>query len=77
MSIVSELKKQGGNPHAQTISEALPDLTKELPAPDPEDVGKIFGLAINEETGKYEVIDITSRLAPDEVILDPGPGTNV
>lgn len=76
MSIVSELKKQGGNPHAQTISEALPDLTKELPAPDPEDVGKIFGLAINAETGKYEVIDITDRLTPEEVVIEPGPGTS-
>lgn len=68
MSIVSELKKQGGKASAQTISDALPDITKELPLPNPEDAGKVFGFAVDSETGKYELVDITERISPVEVV---------
>lgn len=68
MSIVSELKKNGGKATAQTISAAMPDLTKELPAPDADAMtGKIFGIVYNAETEKYEFEDITDRLTPKEV----------
>lgn len=67
MSIVSTLKKNGGNPNAQTISDAMPNLTKELPAPNAEAMtGKIFGIVYNAETEKYEFVDITERLTPEE-----------
>lgn len=68
MSIVSELKKNGGKANAKTIGEAIPDLTKELPAPNAEAMtGKIFGIVYNTETEKYEFVDITDRLTPEEV----------
>lgn len=67
MSIVSTLKKNGGKASAQTISDAMPDLTKELPAPDADTMtGKIFGIVYNTETEKYEFVDITERLTPEE-----------
>ena len=68
MSIVSTLKKNGGKATAQTISDAMPDLTKELPVPDADTMtGKIFGIVYNAETEKYEFVDITERLTPEEV----------
>lgn len=67
MSIVSTFKKNGGKATAQTISDAMPDLTKELPTPDADTMtGKIFGIVYNAETKKYEFEDITERLTPEE-----------
>lgn len=67
MSIVSTLKKNGGKATAQTISDAMPDLTKELPTPNAKAMtGKIFGIVYNAETEKYEFVDITERLTPEE-----------
>lgn len=68
MSIIAALKKQGGKASAQTISEALPDLTKELPAPTAADTGKMFALT-PDENGKWTLAEITPTVneVPAEV----------
>lgn len=69
MSIVSTLKKNGGKATAKVISDAIPDLTKELPTPDAHTMtGKIFGIVYDAKTEKYEFVDITERLTPEEVV---------
>lgn len=74
MSIIAALKKQGGKATAQTISEALPDLTKELPAPTAADAGKMFGLT-PDENGAWTLVEITPTV--NEVPVDVNPGGSV